>query len=118
MQNSYKFLGVFVMAATLLGSTMALAASPKEHSIVGQVKKIDTVANTVTVMETVGKKEKQVVFHLAPGISITRNNQTVMLGDLREGDRVTVRYADEKGKLMAHAIALKNTGGESAKPNK
>lgn len=118
MQISYQFLRAFVMAVVLLGSSVALAASPKEHTIVGQVKKIDTVANTVTVMQTVGKKEKQVVFNLSPGISITRNDQKVMLGDLREGDRVTVRYADEKGKLMAHTIALKNTGGEPAQPNK
>lgn len=111
-------LGALVIAIALLGLGTAMAAQGKLHTMVGQVKKIDPAANSVTVIESVGKKEKEVIFYLNPQANISRNGEKVMVRDLKEGDRITVQYADVKGKLTAHSISLENQGTEPAKLNK
>ena len=115
MKNLLAGFTAFVIATALLGIAPAMAAQGKLHKIVGQVKKVDAVASTVTVTETMGKKEK--TFHLAPQASISRNGEKAMLGDLKEGDRVTVHYAKEKGTLTAHSISLENQVAKPAKLN-
>ena len=110
-------LGTFVLAIVLLGLGTAMAAQGKLHTMVGQVKKIDTAASSLTLIESVGKKEKEVVLQLAPQASISRNGEKVTLGDLKEGDRIKVQYANGKGKLTAHSIMLQNRMAEPAKLN-
>jgi Cu/Ag efflux protein CusF len=116
MKSLVAGLTAFVVTTALLGMAPTMASQGKLHSIVGQVKKVDSGANTVTVSETKGKKEKEKTFHLAPQASITRNGEKVALADLKEGDRVTVHYASEKGTYTAHSISLGNPEAKPAKP--
>lgn len=117
MKSLGQIFGAFVIAMALLGIGTAMAAQGKLHTMVGQVKKIDSAATTVTVIETVGKKEKEVIFHLAPQASITRNGEKVMLADLKVGDHISVHYTDVKGKLTADSISLENRQAEPAHSN-
>jgi len=120
MIRSVKILGILTVVAIMLSGTAALVYAVKLHTIFGEVKKVDTAANTLTVVRTVAKKEKESLFHLEPQASITRNGQKVTLGELKEGDHIVVRYALEKGMLMARSISLGSTQvvkhGQSSKP--
>ena len=60
MKDLRMVLGTFVLAIVLLGLGTAMAAQEKLHTMVGQIKKIDTAASSVTLTESVGKKEKEV----------------------------------------------------------
>ena len=117
MKSPRKVLGVLSIVMTLFISAVAMAAPAKLHTMVGEVQKIDAVAHTVTVKGMVGKKEKEVIFHLAPEASVTRNDQKVMLGDLKVGDRIIVRYASTKKTLTAQSIALENKAAKPAPSN-
>ena len=114
MKSPLKILGALVIVMPLLGSAVAMATPGKQHTMVGEVKKIDMAANTVTVKGIVGKKEKEVIFHLAPEATVTRNDQKIVLGDLKVGDRIVVRYSSTKGTFMAHTISLDNKGAKPA----
>ncbi len=117
MKDLRVVLGTFVIAIVLLGLGTAMAAQGKLHTMVGEVKKIDLATHSVTLTESVGKKEKEVILQLAPQASISRNGEKVTLGDLKERDRIRVQYANVKGKLTAHSISLQNRMAEPAKLN-
>ena len=115
MKSPYTALGVLVALISLLGTSAVMAAPGKSHSAMGEVKQVDAAANTVTVVSAAGKKERQMIFHLNPKTTIHRDAQKAAVGDLKEGDHVMVRYADENGRLVAHTIELKNTTAHPAK---
>jgi Cu/Ag efflux protein CusF len=99
----------------LLAGVPAMAAPTHMLAMTGQIRKVDATAHTVTVASLPGKKERQMTFHLASDAKIIRNEQTVPVAELKEGERVTVQYAREKGQQMAHSIALKSADPEPAK---
>jgi len=113
MKNKVNTIKAFAMIAVLAVGTAAGAAQVRLHTLSGQVMKIDSAMKTVTLKGTVGKKENEVVFHLAPDASITRNNQKAALDTFKTGDPVIVRYASVKGTLTAHSIA---SPGKDVKP--
>jgi hypothetical protein len=117
MKNLRVVLGTFVIAIVWLGLGTAMAAQGKLHTMVGEVKKINQATHSVTLIESAGKKEKEMVLQLAPQASISRTGEKVTLGDLKEKDRIRVQYVNVKGKLTAHSISLQNRMAEPAKLN-
>lgn len=99
----------------LLAGVPAVAAPTHMLAMTGQIRKVDATAHTVTVASQAGKKERRMTFHLASDAKITRNEQPVAVADLKEGERVIVRYASEKKQHMAHAITLTSAEAEPAK---
>ncbi len=93
-------------AAAVLGAGLAGAAAPKSHTAMGEVKKIDSTAYTLTIKQKTGTKERDVMFHTTDQTSVMRDSQKINLADLKEGDRVKVSYTSEKGKLTASSITV------------
>lgn len=116
MNNRKALTSALVTAAFLMLSISAIAATEKMQTMTGQIKKIDAPAKTVTVYGKVVNKEQELIFHLSPRVSITRNNQKVMLQDLKVGDRVTIQYAGAKKTLTAHTITLQGAEPLSGQP--
>ncbi|MFZ5863837.1 MAG: hypothetical protein ACOYXR_13470 [Nitrospirota bacterium] len=104
----------------LLAAAPVLAAPMHMQSMAGQVRKVDTITHTLTVasLGLQGRKDQAVTFHVVPDAKVTRNGQNVPVGELKEGDQVTIQYATEKGEHMAHSIALKGAEAEPAKLGK
>jgi ribosomal protein S1 len=83
-------------------------APAKVKSVIGEVAAVDAKANTVTVK---GKKGD---------VTVTTDAKTkVMMGkekkavaDVKAGDKVTVKYTEVDGKMMAKSIAIKPAEAE------
>jgi len=108
MWNIKSILEGMVIALVLFSGPVAMAATEKMHLIYGQVKKVDTAADTVAVSADVKNKEKEFVFHLAPQASLTDQGKKIMLGDLKEGSHVALHYTHDKGTLLAHSVSIRN----------
>ena len=106
MRLSHRGWSLVALLLAVLASVPAMAARRHFQAMTGQIQKVDVAADTVTVASLPGTKEQQMMFHVPSDASITRNNKKVAVGELKEGDRVTVQYAHEKGHLTAHSIAL------------
>lgn len=84
-------------------TTTAPAPAAKVKQITGEVKAVDTKANTLTVK---GKKAE---------VTVTCNEKTkIMMGkekktlaDVKVGDKVVVKYTESEGKNIAKSIAIK-----------
>jgi hypothetical protein len=117
MTRLYRVCGALALPV-LLAAAPVLAAPMHMQSITGQIRKVDATTHSLTVASVANKQEQQVTFHLASDAKITRNQQNVPVGELKDGDQVTIQYATEKGQHMAHAIALKGAEAEPAKLGK
>lgn len=115
MKYSYRGWSLVALLLALVVTAPAMAARQHVQAMTGQIQKVDVAANTVTVAGIPGTKEQQMTFHVPSDASITRNDHKVAVVALKEGDRVTVKYAHEKGHLTAHSIALEPSGAEPAK---
>lgn len=118
MRNGKNILKAVVIGVVLLSAPVAMAATDKMHLIYGQVKKVDTAADTIQVQAHVKNKDKEFVFHLAPQASLMNQGKKIMLGDLKEGSRVALHYTHDKGKLLAHSISVRNQTPEKSKEMK
>jgi hypothetical protein len=110
----YQIYGI-PAALVLLISAPVLAATTHMHAMTGEIRAVDAAAHTVTVASLPGKKEREMTFHLASDAKITRNKQAVPAAEVKEGERVIVQYAQEKGQHVAHAVALNPAAAEPAK---
>jgi Cu/Ag efflux protein CusF len=108
MRKEKGILIAVVIGVVILSNAMAMGATEKMHLIYGQVKKVDTGADTVAVLAGVKDKEKEFTFHLAPQASLNDQGKKIILGDLKEGSRVALHYTHDNGKLMAHSISIRN----------
>lgn len=112
MWNGKNVLVGMVIAVIFLTGPIAMAAMEKMHLIYGQVKKVDTGADTVAILAEGKDKEKEFTFHLAPQSSLSDQGKKIMLGDLKEGSHVALHYTHDKGTLLAHSITLRNQAPE------
>lgn len=84
-------------------ATTTPVPAAKVKQITGEVKAVDTTANTLTVK---GKKAE---------VTVTCNEKTkIMMGkekktlaDVKVGDKVVVKYTESEGKNIAKSIAIK-----------
>lgn len=115
MRSVHRGWRLVALLLALLATAPAIAARPHFQAMTGQIQKVDVAANTVTVASLPGTKQQQMTFHVPSDARITRNDQKVAVGALKEGDRVTVQYAHEKGHLTVHSMALTPSGAGPAK---
>ncbi|MBI3606981.1 MAG: hypothetical protein HY207_03330 [Nitrospirae bacterium] len=115
MRHLHRGWSLLALLLALLATAPAMAARQHFQAMTGQIQKIDVAADTVTVANLPGTKEQKMTFHVPSDASITRNDQKVAVVALKEGDRVTVKYAHEKGHLSAHSIALEPSSAEPTK---
>jgi hypothetical protein len=78
------------------------AKKPAAKSASGTVKSAS--ADSVVVMHKVKGKEQEDTFAVDPSTKIKKGGKTATAADLAEGDRVTVRYTSDSGKMMASSI--------------
>jgi hypothetical protein len=88
---------------------------PKVKEVIGKVKAVDTVAQTITVVNKIKAKELVVgkEFDINE-LRITVDDKTIItmgekkkeLADVKVGNKVTVKYTEVEGKNIAESVAL------------
>jgi Cu/Ag efflux protein CusF len=97
------------LAGAVLGLTQTARAEggkkaekPKQHQATGEITAVDTTANTVTIKH----KTANMTFTLAPDVKYGSGGENVNLNitNLKVGDKVTIHYTEDSGKMTAHKI--------------
>ena len=79
------------------------AEKPKKHQYTGEIVSVDAAAKTVTVKK---KEGDQKTFTLADKTKYaTSDKGSAELTDLKAGEKVTVFYTEEDGKVVATKIS-------------
>jgi Cu/Ag efflux protein CusF len=100
---------VVALAGAVLGLTPTARAESekkaekaKQHQATGEITAVDTTANTVTIKH----KTTSMTFTLAPDMKYGSGGENLNLNisNLKVGDKVTVHYTEDGGKMMAHKI--------------
>ena len=101
MTRSYRALGLAVIA-TLALATSSTAATAKGKSAVGTLQKVD--GQTLTIQTSKGNE----TVALAPSAKIHSRAKVISTADLSShvGDRVKVRYTENKGEKQASSVTL------------
>jgi ribosomal protein S1 len=82
---------------------MEMKDAKKVKQVTGEVVAVDAKAKTVTVK---GKKS-EVTALVDDKTKIMMDKEVKTLADLKAGDKVTLKYSDVDGKIMAKSIAIK-----------
>ncbi len=85
-------------------TTTAPAAKPKAHQYTGEVASIDGKAGVVVVKK--GSESKTFKVGEKTRYSTAETPKGALLADIKVGDKVTVRYIEEDGVLIAHSIGV------------
>ena len=97
------------LVAAFFGLTQSVSAQNEKkhdkadkHKVTGEITAVDTKANTVTIK---GKTESM-TFSLAPDVKYGSEGEKVNLNitNLKVGDKVTIHYTEDAGKLTAHKV--------------
>ncbi len=99
---------VIALVGTFLGLTTVYAQGdkkadkPKQHQTTGEISAVDAKANTVTIKH----KAASMTFTLAPDVKFGSGGENVNLNisNLKVGDKVTIHYTEDGGKMIAHKI--------------
>jgi ribosomal protein S1 len=83
-------------------------APAKVKSITGEVAAVDAKANTVTVKV----KKGDVTVMTDAKTKVMMGKEKKMAADVKAGDKVTVKYTEADGKMMAKSIAIKPAEAE------
>jgi Cu/Ag efflux protein CusF len=119
MKSLVRTTMILSLAAVALAFTQVARADDtkkNQKEAEGKIESVDVKANTVTISH----KKATMTFTAAPNIEFGgMGNKKVTLADLKVGDKVTVHYTDEGGKLVAHKIGHVDTKAKApaeAKP--
>ncbi len=106
---------------TLAAVTVALIApvaraaegKAKKHEWTGTIAAVDAKAGTCTIQK-MGKDQKEIskTFECAPDCKVTG---AAAMADLKVGEKVTVTYTEQGGKLTCHAMAVKTPKAKAEK---
>jgi hypothetical protein len=92
----------FVTAVFAQNQPQAVAAKPKTHAYTGTVASVDAAAKMLVVK---GKKG-EMTFEVAG--SKWKGYKT--MDDVKAGQKVTVRYMEKEGKMVATVVAMSTAG--------
>jgi Cu/Ag efflux protein CusF len=111
---------VIALVGAVLGLTQSVRAEeqakkadkPKSHQATGKITAVDVKAGTVTIEH---KKESK-TFTLAPDVKFGSEGENVNLNisNLKVGDKVTIHYTEDGGKMMAHKIGQVDMSAKKA----
>ena len=79
------------------------APAAKVKQITGEVKTVDTTANTLTVKG----KRAEVTVSCTDKTKVMMGKEKKTLADVKVGDKVVVKYTESEGKNVAKSIAIK-----------
>jgi hypothetical protein len=106
---------VFTLTSISFAEEKKVEEKPKIKEVIGKVKVVDTVAQTITVVNKIKAKELVVgkEFDINE-LRITVDEKTVItmgekkkeLSDVKVGNKVTVKYAEVEGKNVAESVAI------------
>ena len=116
---------VIALAGAIVGLTQTARADdqakkaekPQQHQATGKITAVDAKAGTITIDH---KKESK-TFAVASDVKFGSEGDTVKMtiADLKVGDKVTIHYTEDGGKMMAHKVGhvdLSKKKGASAAP--
>lgn len=119
MKSAIAIIVTVLFASTLTSISFAeekkAEEKPKVKEVIGKVKAVDTVAQTITVVNKIKAKELVVgkEFDINE-LRITVDDKTIItmgekkkeLADVKVGNKVTVKYTEVEGKNIAESVAL------------
>jgi cell division septation protein DedD len=79
---------------------------PKVNHVIGKVKAVDTVAQTLTIAGKIKGKEKEAVVTVDKETRITMGKAKKTFADLKVGNNVVVKYTEVEGKNVAKIVAI------------
>jgi len=83
-----------------------LAERPKVRTVTGEVKAVDPVAKTITIVKKVRGVVEETVITVDDKTKITRAIEEAFAG-VKAGDKVTVRYVGVDGENVARSVAIR-----------
>jgi len=81
----------------------AKAKKPAMPSVKGEVASVDAAANTVVVKDAKGTEVK---LEVSSETSIEKGKKKLTIGDLKVGEKVTAKYSEAEGKMVAKSIRV------------
>jgi hypothetical protein len=106
---------VFTLTSISFAEEKKAEEKPKIKEVIGKVKAVDTVAQTITVLNKIKAKELVVgkEFDINE-LRITVDDKTIItmgekkkeLVDVKVGNKVTVKYTEVEGKNVAESVAV------------
>jgi Cu/Ag efflux protein CusF len=105
-----------ILASTFGLSTLALAgpqtkkpaAKSAESTCAGEVVAIRSMQNELTVKTMEHSKPVEKTFAVEATTVIRAQGKSIHLGDLKSGEKVSVRYQNSGGKLLARTIEVQH----------
>jgi len=82
-------------------------APAKVKQVTGEVKAVDTKAMTLTVTKKMKTKAEDTMVTVNDKTKIMMGKDKKLLADLKVGDKVTVKYSEADGKMVAKSVAIK-----------
>jgi ribosomal protein S1 len=82
-------------------------APVKVKQVTGEVKAVDAKAMTLTVTKKMKGKAEDTAVTVDDKTKITMGKDKKVLADVKVGDKVTVKYSETDGKMVAKSIAIK-----------
>jgi len=79
----------------------------KVKQVTGEVKAVDTKAMTLTITKKMKTKAEDTMVTVNDKTRVMMGKDKKLLADLKVGDKVTVKYSDADGKMVAKSIAIK-----------
>jgi Cu/Ag efflux protein CusF len=109
-----KIIGTGLVALMLLAPVAAVAAVPAPAgkamaTAAGQIASIDAAAKSLVVKVTApGEEPQSLSLVMAEDSKIIRNGAAIGLGELKQGDKVTITYRQEDGKNLVVNIGVES----------
>lgn len=99
--------GLILLLAFFL-PTLGLAQQESAKQAIGVVKAVTVASNTIVVEVPVDDRDTLTVgAEVTDQTKITSRGKPITLGDVKEGDKVVIRWTRLEGGLVANSIAVK-----------
>lgn len=112
---------VFILGVALLSPPIAISQEMGKPSEAVKKGKLTTLKGEVTEVDPAGKsvkvkdKDKEVTLDITDKTLVTAGRIKKSIADLREGDKVVVKFSEHDGKATARSIRMASARRESHK---
>jgi uncharacterized protein YodC (DUF2158 family) len=109
---AFLFASAGLVAASGTTTPAPKADAKKHHAAVGTVKSAGPEG--VVIASKVKGKDVEKTFAVDDRVKIKKGGKDVTVKDLAPGDKVTVRYMDDGGKMTAMSISVSSSAAKQA----
>jgi len=114
MKKVIAIIAVMLFAFAITSVSFAVGAKKVESAkpaevvkvVSGTIKAVDTVAQTLTVVQKVKGKAKETTVTMDDKTSIMMGKQKKSLEDLKSGEKVAIKYTEVEGKNIAKSVTI------------